>query len=200
MSTSSSGSASPSGSERATRSRTSAATQVAAWTPLVTWPIGISEVGTSGHRSDHMRRLVSPCSSATPLRPVVKRSARAGMLKTGPQPWSARPSSRKSCWRRPRAFQSPANACVTRSNGNASLPAATGVCTVNTVLAATSSRAWSKGMPSATSSRQRSSAMNAECPSFMCQEVGAMPSARSMRTPPMPRTISWAMRVRWSPP
>ena len=30
----------------------------------------------------------------------------------------------------------------------------------------------------------------------LCHDVGVSPSARSIRTPPTPRTISWAMRVR----
>ena len=51
-----------------------------------------------------------------------------------------------------------------------------------------------------TSSRQRSRPRKAAWPSFMCQTVGSMPSARRARTPPMPSTISWAMRISWSPP
>ena len=51
-------------------------------------------------------------------------------------------------------------------------------------------------MPSRTSSRIR----NAAWPSFMCQTAGARPSARSARTPPSPRIISWRMRTVASPP
>ena len=50
------------------------------------------------------------------------------------------------------------------------------------------------------SARMRSMPQKALCPSFMWQTVGDLPRARRARTPPMPSTISWRMRVSVSPP
>ncbi len=82
-----------------------------------------------------------------------------------------------------------------------SLPAGTGVCVVKTVPAATASRAAAKSRWfSSISRRMRSSPQKAEWPSFMWQTVGALPTARRARTPPMPRIISWRTRMSLSPP
>src|SRR5215469_2714263 len=40
----------------------------------------------------------------------------------------------------------------------------------------------------------------AACPSFRCHTPGCAPTARSARTPPIPRIISWRTRVDSSPP
>jgi hypothetical protein len=81
------------------------------------------------------------------------------------------------------------------------MPAGTGVCVVNTLLARQASNASSNvSLYSLMNRRIRSMANNAECPSFMCQTVGFNLSRSSARRPPIPKTISCRMRVRLSPP
>ena len=100
------------------------------------------------------------------------------MLNCDPLPLSYSPSARKfwRCW--PISPQVPARCFSTRWNGNASCPAGTGVCVVNTVERFTSSSASSNERPCSIISRMRCSATNAAWPSFRCHTVGVMPSAR----------------------
>ena len=45
------------------------------WIPLVMLVIGISEMGSSGHKLCHISRLTTPWSLATPLQKAAKRNA-----------------------------------------------------------------------------------------------------------------------------
>ena len=62
------------------RSAIPGATHVPACTPLVIEVIGISSVGTSGHRSLNISRLTSPCSLATALDRPARRRPITAML------------------------------------------------------------------------------------------------------------------------
>ena len=94
------------------------------------------------------------------------RSASAVMLNCGPAPLSCDPNARKRSRLGPSVPQQPARCFSTRKNGNASCPAGTGVCVVNTVVFRISSSATSKLDPCAIRSRMRCSTTNAACPSF----------------------------------
>src|SRR5205814_6891571 len=74
--------------------------------------------------------------------------------------------------------------CSTCSIENVSCPAGTGVWVVNVLAARTLRTASANGVPRVTSSRTRSTSMNAACPSFACQAAGSYPRARNTRTPP----------------
>src|SRR5437762_741936 len=84
--------------------------------------------------------------------------------------------------------------CSTCSIENVSCPAGTGVWVVNVLAARTLPTASANGVPRVTSSRTRSTSMNAACPSFACQAAGSYPRARNPRTPPTPRTHSCRSR------
>ena len=97
------------------------------------------------------------------------------MLNCDPLPLSYSPSARKF-WRCcPISPHVPARCFSTRWNGNASWPAGTGVCVVNTVERRTSSSASSNDRPCSIISRMRCRATNAAWPSLRCHTVGAMP-------------------------
>src|SRR5216684_301458 len=89
--------------------------------------------------------------------------------------------------------------CSTCSIEKVSCPAGTGVWVVKVLVARTLRTASANGVPRVTSSRTRSTSMNAACPSFACQAAGSYPRVRSTRTPPTPRTHSWRSR-RSGPP
>jgi len=48
------------GLEIARSARAAGAVHVGTWMPFVTWPIGTSGIGRSGHRSCHISRQISP--------------------------------------------------------------------------------------------------------------------------------------------
>ncbi len=149
----------------------------------------------------HISRAISPCRALTPLAYAAKRSASTVMLKRSPQGVSHFAKFMNPVRSNPICPQKEAKNLSIISSGKASLPAATGVCVVNTELEATTCCAWKKLKCFCwTNSRTRSRLRNAAWPSFMWKTVGEMPSARSARTPPIPSTTSWAMRISWSPP
>ena len=76
-----------------------------------------------------------------------------------------------------------------------SLPAATGVWVVKTVVLRTAASASSDRLPAAGSMGKRSKDASAACPSLRCTTDGAMPSAASARMPPTPSTPYCASRV-----
>ena len=172
------------------------------WTPLVMWPIGTPSWPRPGHRHCHMLRETSPCSDETALARRETLSASTVMQKSSL--WlsgSTRPRAIRKCRSMPIAFAQGPKCSSIRSAEKRSWPAGTGVCVVNTVRQATRRMASSTVVPSRSMlCRINSSTANALCPSFKCTTPGAMPKASSARTPPMPSSSSWRMRVRVSPP
>ncbi len=157
------------------RPRISGATQVGACTPLVTEPIGTSAVSKPGHRPVNISRLTWPCSMLTPLTRWASRMPMTAMLKTSGSPpgnvSAPRPSTRSggsvpvSAW--------PPNWRRTRSAGNRSMPAGTGVWVVKTVPARVSSSASSKPRPRSMYSRIRSTPRKPACPSLVWKTSGS---------------------------
>ncbi len=92
--------------------------------------------------------------------------------------------------------------CVIRSGPNVSMPAGTGVCVVKIEVAITAWRTSSKASVGwrSSSTRIRSRAEKALCPSFMWNTVAGTFIAASARVPPMPSTISWRIRISVPPP
>ncbi len=90
-----------------------------------------------------------------------------------------------------------------RLRSNRSIPAATGVCVVNTVPARQTSMASSKLSPCSAYSRMRSRPRKPACPSLVWNTSGegcsrSAQNARTARTPPTPSSSSW--RSLWSLP
>ena len=108
----------------------------------------------------------------------------------------ARARATRSTGHRPPPSRSGPATRRTRSASKRSLPAETGVWMVKTLFA-TDAR---PGVVERSARRRRARgparrAGSAEWPSLRCQTAGAMPSARSARTPPTPRTSSWWSRI-----
>ena len=128
------------------------------WAPLVTWVIGTSSTGRSGHRSCHISRATSPWRALTPLAIRLERSANC-VTPNG--------SAASSGWVRPRrtsvSGSTPISAAMPPSvsaicaAGYVSLPAGTGVWVVNTVRWRTASNASSTDAPVRSRSARASS-------------------------------------------
>ena len=138
-------------------------------TPLVMWPIGISSSLRHGHRLAHIRRLTTPCrfDTAFARRLRLERQHRhAERLVLVVRVDAAQAHERlvaesQFVGQRPEVLldQAAVEAVVTGG---------TGVCVVNTLIAAVSRSASSNDSRRPSSaSRMISSAANAECPSFM---------------------------------
>jgi hypothetical protein len=190
----------PSGRCRSSSERIGGDIHDATCTPLVTWPIGTSSSDAPGYSGRHMSRATCPCRRLTPfaardsLSPstVMPTSAEGSSGGTRPSPSTDTGSTPISEGRLP----------TTRRNSSAvyvSLPAATGVCVVNTVFCRAASTASSNDSPEATPSRTSSSGAIAACPSFRWNTPGSIPIARIARTPPRPSSAYWARRISRSP-
>ena len=157
----------------------------------------------SGHRSRHMRRATSPCSLLTPLACADVRSASTGIENLLPCVGSGgRPNARIASVGTSAPSRNPRRYHSTRGASNTSLPAGTGVCVANTAdrrVVATAADQPSAPFV-AIAARARSSAKNAECPSFMWNTLGRWPSVASARTPPTPSNTSCLTRTSASPP
>ncbi len=155
-----------------------------------------------------MPRLTEPCSCETPLARCASRKPITAMLNIAGSPPSncSAPSARIRSTGTPGQELSPPKYCATRSIGNRSMPAGTGVWVVNTVPARDTSRAASKVSPvSSVSSRIRSRPRKPAWPSLVWKTSGAVApvireKARIARTPPMPSSISWRSRCSVLPP
>jgi len=170
--------------------------------PFLTCPMGISSKGTSGQRRCHIARETSPWSLLTPLIDEAKRQARTAIENgSPPSPGFSRPRSRSVSTGIPSFLQYPERYLRTRSASKRSMPAGTAVCVVKMLVAATSPRASSNERECFSIRwRVRSSAKNAECPSFMCVTVGGQPIAARALIPPIPRTSSCLIRISCPPP
>ena len=153
--------------------------------------------GRSGQSPLNIARLTEPWSLATPLRRAASRNAITAMLNFGASsPFSSglSPTPNSSSIVTPHSAAKPLKYFSISARSKRSIPAGTGVCVVKMPPARTASTAASKGRPPATNSRMRSKLRKAAWPSLLWKTCGSMPSARSARTPPMPRTISWRRR------
>ena len=89
----------------------------------------------------------------------------------------------------------------TKSNGNMSFPAGTGVCVVNTVFELAISFATSNETCfSFIIFLIISKVKKAECPSFIWYTVGFNSKVFNKLTPAIPKTISCRILISWSPP
>ncbi|CPU29287.1 Uncharacterised protein [Mycobacteroides abscessus] len=145
------------------------AAHVGACTPLVIEPMGTSAASKDGQRPLNIDRLTWPCSSDTPLARWASRSPMWAMLKV--EGSSSAPSAMMRSTGTPGSkVESPDSPKYrrTRSTGNRSMPAGTGVCVVNTVLDRTTVKAVSTSSPCCPMySRMRSSPRNPACPSLV---------------------------------
>ncbi len=178
----------------------SGAIQVGTCTPLVTDDTGRSASSVPGHIGANIARVTVPWSWLTALVEPADRIASAVMLNCSPLPLSYDPSARNRSRLAPSVPQQLARCFSTMLNGNASCPAGTGVCVVNTVVFRISASASSNDAPFSMRSRIRCKTTKPACPSFRWNAPGVRPSAFSARTPPMPRMISCWIRVSRSPP
>ena len=138
-------------------------------TPFVTYPIGDSFAGTSGHTSPNNSLDTAPCNLLTPFFLPAIFNAKIPILnpleKSSP---GFIPSSMNSFLVIPNSFHIPSKYFSTNSIGNMSFPAGTGVCVVKAVFAVTISLAiLNDTCFSFIVCFINSNNKNDECPSFM---------------------------------
>ena len=173
------------------------------WIPFVTYPIGDSFAAILGHTSPNSSLDTAPCNLLTPFFFPAIFKASIPIL----NPFSSSftgfiPSFKNSSLDNPNLGQKSLKYLSTKSNGNISFPAGTGVCVVNTVFELVISFATSKDTCfSAIIFLIISKVKNAECPSFMWYTVGFnFKYFVNNSTPACPKTISWRILISWSPP
>ena len=172
-------------------------------TPFVTYSIGDSFDGISGHTFENSSLDTAPCNLLTPFFfPAILRAS----IPISKPDWlisafGSIPNLKNSSFDRPSLSQYLSKYFSTKLSGNISFPAGTGVCVVNTVIEDTISFAISNETSLYFIIFFISSIVkNDECPSFIWYTVGFNPKVYKRFTPPIPRTISCIILISWSPP
>jgi len=169
----------------------SGAIQVGAWMPLVTLRIGTCSIVGPGHICCHISLETCPCSRLTPFTWAASRMASAVMLK--PCLWDSEvsPRRRKSFPREAQLLPIAGKVPFHEMIGKYVVTGRHRVLwVVNTVLWRMVSQASACVRSLLDQFANALQCEEAEWPSLACQTVGAMPNARSIRTPPIPNRNS----------